>query len=66
MASQQHSQGQVFKSTFFMSTTCIGFRKAMRQRVLGFQLGTCRAVLSATAHLELALGLGGLFVVTGF
>ena len=64
MASQQHSQGQVFKSTFFMST--IGYRKAMRQRVLGFQLGTCRAVLSATAHLGLALGLGGLFVVTGF
>jgi hypothetical protein len=63
MASQQHSQSQVFKSTFYMST--IGYRKAMRQRVLGFQLGTCRAVLSATAHLGLALArLGGLFVVT--
>lgn len=56
--------GSGFLNLILLSS--FGYCKAMRQHMLDFQLNAGRFFLSATAHLGLALGFGGLFVMTSF
>lgn len=64
MKGQLKGAGSGFLNLILLSS--FGYCKAMRQHMLDFQLNAGRFFLSATAHLGLALGFGGLFVMTSF